>query len=98
MRGSATASATFICTTSVGPGATNMITGAALATINRLPVLLLPGDTFAGRSRTRCCSSSRSPHDPTVSVNDCFRPVSRFFDRVERPEQLIPAALRRCGC
>jgi 3D-(3,5/4)-trihydroxycyclohexane-1,2-dione acylhydrolase (decyclizing) len=84
---------TFACTTSVGPGATNMLTGAALATINRLPVLLLPGDTFATRTPHPVLQMLEVPHDATVSVNDCFRPVSRFYERVERPEQLIPAAL-----
>jgi 3D-(3,5/4)-trihydroxycyclohexane-1,2-dione acylhydrolase (decyclizing) len=84
---------TFACTSSVGPGATNMVTGAALATINRLPVLLLPGETFATRGPHPVLQQLEVPHDGTVSVNDCFRPVSRFFDRVERPEQLIPAAL-----
>ncbi len=84
---------TFACTTSVGPGATNMVTGAALATINRLPVLLLPGDTFATRTPHPVLQQLEVPWDSTVSVNDCFRPVSRFYERVERPEQLIPAAL-----
>jgi 3D-(3,5/4)-trihydroxycyclohexane-1,2-dione acylhydrolase (decyclizing) len=84
---------TFACTTSVGPGATNMITGAALATINRLPVLLLPGDTFATRTPHPVLQQLEAPHDASLSVNDCFRPVSRFFERVERPEQLVPAAL-----
>jgi 3D-(3,5/4)-trihydroxycyclohexane-1,2-dione acylhydrolase (decyclizing) len=81
------------CTSSVGPGATNMVTGAALATINRLPVLLLPGDTFATRLPHPVLQQLEAPHDATVSVNDCFRPVSRYFARVERPEQLVPAAL-----
>jgi 3D-(3,5/4)-trihydroxycyclohexane-1,2-dione acylhydrolase (decyclizing) len=85
--------ATFACTTSVGPGATNMVTGAALATINRLPVLLLPGDTFASRRPHPVLQQLEVPHDATVSVNDAFRPVCRFFDRIERPEQLVPAAL-----
>ncbi|MGN6872197.1 MAG: 3D-(3,5/4)-trihydroxycyclohexane-1,2-dione acylhydrolase (decyclizing) [Solirubrobacteraceae bacterium] len=84
---------TFACTTSVGPGATNMVTGAALATINRLPVLLLPSDTFATRTPHPVLQMLEVPHDATVSVNDCFRPVSRYYERVERPEQLIPAAL-----
>jgi 3D-(3,5/4)-trihydroxycyclohexane-1,2-dione acylhydrolase (decyclizing) len=84
---------TFACTSSVGPGATNMVTGAALATINRLPVLLLPGDTFATRLPHPVLQQLDTPHDATVSVNDCFRPVSRFYERIERPEQLIPAAL-----
>jgi 3D-(3,5/4)-trihydroxycyclohexane-1,2-dione acylhydrolase (decyclizing) len=85
--------ATFACTTSIGPGATNMVTGAALATINRLPVLLLPSDTFATRTPHPVLQQLEVPHDATVSVNDCFRPVSRFYERVERAEQLIPAAL-----
>jgi 3D-(3,5/4)-trihydroxycyclohexane-1,2-dione acylhydrolase (decyclizing) len=84
---------TYVCTTSVGPGATNMVTGAALATVNRLPVLLLPGDTFAGRGPHPVLQQLEVPHDGTVSVNDCFRPVSRYFDRVQRPEQLVSAAL-----
>jgi 3D-(3,5/4)-trihydroxycyclohexane-1,2-dione acylhydrolase (decyclizing) len=83
----------FACTTSVGPGATNMVTGAALATINRLPVLLLPGDTFATRAPHPVLQQLEVPHDATVSVNDCFRPVSRYFDRISRPEQLVSAAL-----
>src|SRR4051812_24324011 len=85
--------ATFACTTSVGPGATNMVTGAALATINRLPVLLLPSDTFATRTPHPVLQQLEVPHDATVSVNDCFRPVSRYYERVERAEQFIPAAL-----
>jgi 3D-(3,5/4)-trihydroxycyclohexane-1,2-dione acylhydrolase (decyclizing) len=84
---------TFACTTSVGPGATNMVTGAALATVNRLPVLLLPGDTFARRTPHPVLQQLEVPSDATVSVNDCLRPVSRFFDRIQRPEQLVPAAL-----
>jgi 3D-(3,5/4)-trihydroxycyclohexane-1,2-dione acylhydrolase (decyclizing) len=83
----------FACTTSVGPGATNMVTGAALATINRLPVLLLPSDTFATRAPHPVLQQLEAPHDATLSVNDCFKPVSRFFDRVQRPEQLVSAAL-----
>ena len=70
-----------------------MVTGAAAATINRLPVLLLPGDTFATRTPHPVLQMLEVPHDATVSANDCFRPVSRFYERVERPEQLIPAAL-----
>jgi 3D-(3,5/4)-trihydroxycyclohexane-1,2-dione acylhydrolase (decyclizing) len=84
---------TFACTSSVGPGATNMVTGAALATINRLPVLLLPGDTFATRGPHPVLQQLEVPHDASVTVNDSLRPVSRFFARVERPEQLVPAAL-----
>jgi 3D-(3,5/4)-trihydroxycyclohexane-1,2-dione acylhydrolase (decyclizing) len=85
--------ATFACTASIGPGATNLVTGAALATVNRLPVLLLPGDTFATRRPHPVLQQLEVPQDATVSVNDCLRPVSRYFERVERPEQLIPAAL-----
>src|SRR5215212_1406677 len=84
---------TFACTTSIGPGATNMVTGAALATINRLPVLLLPGDVFASRGPDPVLQQLETAHDGTLSVNDCFRPVSRYWDRVVRPEQVIPAAL-----
>jgi 3D-(3,5/4)-trihydroxycyclohexane-1,2-dione acylhydrolase (decyclizing) len=84
---------TFACTSSVGPGATNMVTGAALATINRLPVLLLPGDTFATRGPHPVLQQLEQPQDGTVSVNDCFRPVCRYFDRITRPEQLVDAAL-----
>ena len=80
------------CTSSVGPGATNMVTGAALATINRLPVLLLPGDVFATRVADPVLQQLENPSAQDISVNDAFRPVSRFFDRIWRPEQL-PAAL-----
>ncbi|HWD76980.1 MAG TPA: 3D-(3,5/4)-trihydroxycyclohexane-1,2-dione acylhydrolase (decyclizing) [Solirubrobacteraceae bacterium] len=83
----------MVCTSSVGPGATNMVTGAALATVNRLPVLLLPGDTFATRRPHPVLQQLEVASDATVSVNDCFRPVSRFFERVQRPEQLVEAAL-----
>ncbi len=83
----------FACNRSVGPGATNMVTGAALATVNRLPVLLLPGDTFAGRAPHPVLQQLEVPHDGTASVNDCFRPVSRYFDRITRPEQIVPSAL-----
>ncbi|MEV4537899.1 3D-(3,5/4)-trihydroxycyclohexane-1,2-dione acylhydrolase (decyclizing) [Asanoa sp. NPDC049518] len=86
--------ATYACTTSIGPGATNMVTGAAGATINRLPVLLLPGDTFATRVADPVLQQLEAPYAGDVSVNDCLRPVSRYFDRVNRPEQLAPAALR----
>ncbi|HLH64708.1 MAG TPA: 3D-(3,5/4)-trihydroxycyclohexane-1,2-dione acylhydrolase (decyclizing) [Solirubrobacteraceae bacterium] len=85
--------ATFACTSSVGPGATNMVTGAALATINRLPVLLLPGDVFATRRPHPVLQGLELPHDGGASVNDCLRPVSRYFARIERPEQLPSAAL-----
>ncbi|BCJ62273.1 3D-(3,5/4)-trihydroxycyclohexane-1,2-dione acylhydrolase (decyclizing) [Micromonospora endophytica] len=83
---------TLACTTSIGPGATNMVTGAALATVNRLPVLLLPGDVFTTRVADPVLQQLEVPYAGDVSVNDTFRPVSRFFDRVSRPEQL-PAAL-----
>jgi 3D-(3,5/4)-trihydroxycyclohexane-1,2-dione acylhydrolase (decyclizing) len=84
---------TFACTSSIGPGATNMVTGAALATINRIPVLLLPGDVFASRAPDPVLQQLETPHDGTLSVNDCFRAVSRYWDRIDRPEQIIPAAL-----
>jgi 3D-(3,5/4)-trihydroxycyclohexane-1,2-dione acylhydrolase (decyclizing) len=83
----------YAVTTSIGPGATNLVTGAALATINRLPVLLLPGDTFATRAPHPVLQGLEAEHDGTASVNDALRPVSRYFDRVVRPEQLVPAAL-----
>ncbi|MGW2598453.1 3D-(3,5/4)-trihydroxycyclohexane-1,2-dione acylhydrolase (decyclizing) [Streptomyces klenkii] len=81
-------------TTSIGPGATNLVTGAALATVNRLPVLLLPGDTFATRPADPVLQQLEHPGAGDVSVNDCLRPVSRYFDRITRPEALIPAALQ----
>ncbi len=84
---------TLACTTSIGPGATNMVTGAALATINRLPVLLLPSDAFATRASGSVLQQLEHPVSLDVSVNDAFRPVSRFFDRVHRPEQLPDALL-----
>jgi 3D-(3,5/4)-trihydroxycyclohexane-1,2-dione acylhydrolase (decyclizing) len=83
----------WACTSSVGPGATNMVTGAALATVNRLPVLLLPGDTFATRAPHPVLQQLEAPHDGSLSVNDALRSVSRYFDRIERPEQLVGAAL-----
>jgi 3D-(3,5/4)-trihydroxycyclohexane-1,2-dione acylhydrolase (decyclizing) len=83
---------TWACTSSIGPGATNMVTGAALATINRLPVLLLPGDVFASRRVSPVLQQLEVPGAPDASVNDAFRPVSRFFDRINRPDQL-PASL-----
>jgi 3D-(3,5/4)-trihydroxycyclohexane-1,2-dione acylhydrolase (decyclizing) len=83
---------TWVVSTSVGPGATNMLTGAALATINRLPVLLVPADTFADRAASPLLQELELPSSGDVTVNDCFRPVSRYFDRIWRPEQL-PAAL-----
>ncbi|MGD1063137.1 MAG: 3D-(3,5/4)-trihydroxycyclohexane-1,2-dione acylhydrolase (decyclizing) [Terracidiphilus sp.] len=82
---------TFACTSSIGPGATNMITGAALATINRLPVLLLPGDIFARRNVAPVLQQLESPGTQDTGVNDCFKPVSRYWDRIYRPEQLITA-------
>src|SRR5256886_12770558 len=85
---------TFACTTSIGPGATNMVTGAALATINRLPVLLLPGDVFASRRPDPVLQQLEVPWAGDASVNECFRPVSRYFDRIWRPEQIVPAALQ----
>jgi len=84
---------TLACTTSIGPGATNMVTGAALATINRLPVLLLPGDVFASRAPDPVLQQLETPHDGDLSVNDAFRPVSKYWSRVNRPEQIVPAAL-----
>jgi 3D-(3,5/4)-trihydroxycyclohexane-1,2-dione acylhydrolase (decyclizing) len=87
----------FACTSSVGPGATNMITGAAGATINRLPVLLFPGDTFASRRPHPVLQQLEYPGGQDISVNDAFRPVSRYFDRIIRPEQLLsslPEAMR----
>ena len=82
---------TLVCTSSIGPGATNMITGAAAATINRLPVLLLPGDIFARRNVAPVLQQLESSSTQDVSVNDCFRPVSRYWDRIQRPEQLLTA-------
>jgi 3D-(3,5/4)-trihydroxycyclohexane-1,2-dione acylhydrolase (decyclizing) len=84
----------MICTSSIGPGATNMVTAAALAHANRLPVLFLPGDTFATRGPDPVLQQIESFADGTVSANDCFRPVSRYFDRIARPEQLIDALPR----
>lgn len=88
---------TLACTTSIGPGATNMITGAAAATINRVPVLLLPGDIFARRNVAPVLQQLESPATQDISVNDCFKPVSRYWDRIQRPEQLLtslPEAMR----
>lgn len=89
--------ATFACTTSIGPGATNMVTGAAGATVNRIPVLLLPSDYFANRVPDPVLQQVEHPLERDVSASDAFRPVSRFFDRISRPEQLIaslPEAFR----
>src|SRR5437868_5546926 len=82
----------FACTSSIGPGATNMITGAATATINRLPVLLLPGDIFARRNVAPVLQQLESEHTQDISVNDAFKPVSRYWDRINRADQL-PIAL-----
>ncbi|OLC77266.1 MAG: 3D-(3,5/4)-trihydroxycyclohexane-1,2-dione acylhydrolase (decyclizing) [Acidobacteria bacterium 13_1_40CM_4_65_8] len=82
---------TFACTSSIGPGATNMLTAAAGATINRLPVLLLPGDIFATRRAAPVLQQLESSSSLDVSVNDCFKPVSTFWDRINRPEQLAPS-------
>ncbi|WP_332766339.1 3D-(3,5/4)-trihydroxycyclohexane-1,2-dione acylhydrolase (decyclizing) [Phenylobacterium sp.] len=84
----------MICTTSIGPGATNMVTAAALAHVNRLPVLLLPGDVYASRRPDPVLQQVEDFGDGTVSANDCFRPVSRYFDRIQRPEQLLAALPR----
>src|SRR5207302_2796872 len=85
--------ATLACTTSIGPGATNMLTGAAAATINRIPVLLLPGDVFASRRPDPVLQQLEAPGRGELSVNDCFQPVCRYWDRIQRPEQLVPAGL-----
>jgi 3D-(3,5/4)-trihydroxycyclohexane-1,2-dione acylhydrolase (decyclizing) len=82
---------TLACTSSVGPGATNMITGAGVATVNRLPVLLLPGDIFSNRIPGPVLQQLEYPGSQDVSVNDCFRPVSKYWDRINRPEQILAA-------
>ena len=84
---------TLACTSSIGPGATNMVSGAATATINRLPVLLLPGDIFARRNVAPVLQQLESEHSQDVSVNDCFRPVSRYWDRINRPDQLVTSLI-----
>src|SRR5277367_3793305 len=87
----------LVCTTSIGPGATNMITGAAAATVNRLPVLLLPGDIFARRNVAPVLQQLESSSTQDISANDCFKPVSRYWDRIQRAEQLLtslPEAMR----
>src|SRR3972149_1102692 len=89
--GGGTRRATLACTSSIGPGATNMIRGAAGAPITRLPVLLFPSDIFATRHQGPVLQQLEHPLAGDVSVNDCFRPVSRFFDRITRPEQLLTA-------
>jgi len=81
----------FACTSSIGPGATNMVTGAATATVNRVPVLLLPGDIFARRNVAPVLQQLESLQTQDISVNDCFKPVSRYWDRISRPEQLLTA-------
>ncbi len=83
--------ATFACASSIGPGASNMVTGAAVATVNRIPVLLLAGDIFAERIQAPVLQQVESEHTQDISVNDCFKPVSRYWDRIYRPEQLITA-------
>src|SRR5262244_947980 len=88
---------TIACTTSIGPGATNMITGAAAATINRVPILLLPGDIFARRNVAPVLQQLESPATQDISVNDCFKPVARYWDRINRPDHIttaLPQALR----
>jgi 3D-(3,5/4)-trihydroxycyclohexane-1,2-dione acylhydrolase (decyclizing) len=85
------------CTTSIGPGATNMVTAAALAHVNRLPVLFLPGDVYASRRPDPVLQQIEDFADATVSANDCFRPVSRYFDRITRPEQIVDALPRAMG-
>ena len=84
----------MVCTTSVGPGALNMVTAAAVAHVNRLPVLLVPGDVFAGRQPDPVLQQVEDFEDATVSANDCFRAVSRYFDRITRAEQLLAALPR----
>ena len=84
---------TYMCTASIGPGSLNMVVGAALATTNRVPVLLFPSDQFASRIPDPVLQQLEDPTTLEVTVNDCFRPVSRFFDRINRPEQLIPSLL-----
>ena len=82
------------CTSSIGPGATNMVTAAAVASVNRLPVLFLPGDIFANRRPDPVLQQVEDFGDGTISANDCFKPVSRYFDRITRPEQIVPALTR----
>jgi len=87
----------LVCTSSIGPGATNMVTGAAVATVNRVPVLLLPGDIFARRNVAPVLQQLESATSQDISVNDCFKPVARYWDRIQRPEQILtalPAAMR----
>ena len=84
----------MVCTSSIGPGATNMVTAAAVASVNRLPVLFLPGDVFANRRPDPVLQQVEDFGDGTISANDCFKPVSRYFDRITRPEQIVPALTR----
>ena len=83
----------FAVTSSVGPGAANMVTAAATATANRIPLLLLPGDIYASRQPDPVLQQIEQYHDLSISTNDCFRPVSRYWDRINRPEQLMSAML-----
>uniref|UniRef100_UPI0020C7077F thiamine pyrophosphate-binding protein n=1 Tax=Cohnella sp. GbtcB17 TaxID=2824762 RepID=UPI0020C7077F len=83
----------YACTSSIGPGALNMVTAAGTATVNRIPLLLLPGDNFASRQPDPVLQQIEAPGDYTVSATDCFKPVSRYWDRIVRPEQLMIAAL-----
>src|SRR5947207_10417114 len=85
------------CTTSIGPGATNLLTAAATAHVNRLPVLFLPGDVFVSRAPDPALQQVEDFHDGGVSANDCFKPVSRYFDRIAYPEQLLTALPRAIG-
>jgi 3D-(3,5/4)-trihydroxycyclohexane-1,2-dione acylhydrolase (decyclizing) len=87
----------MVCTTSIGPGATNMVTAAAVAHVNRLPVLLLPGDVFASRRPDPVLQQVEDFSDPTITANDCFRPVSRYWDRITRPEQLLRSLPQAIG-
>ncbi len=84
---------TLVCTTSIGPGATNMVTAAAGATVNRLPVLLIPGDIFARRNVAPVLQQLESEHSQDISVNDCFKPISRYWDRINRPDQVITSLM-----
>src|SRR5690625_7969085 len=81
------------CTSSVGPGSANMVTAAATATANNIPLLLLPGDTFASRQPDPVLQQIEQPYDATISTNDAFRPVSKYWDRINRPEQLMSAMI-----
>ena len=83
----------FACTSSIGPGQPNMITGAATATVNRIPVLLLPGDVFSSRQPDPVLQQIETPWDHTVNANNAFKPVSRYWDRIDRPEQLMIAGM-----